>query len=56
MFNENTWKDGELKTQEYMKRAGYKIIYTNFGCVGAELDVVDNFAKKDSSKTIKRRI
>ncbi len=53
MFNENTWKDGELKTQEYMKRAGYKIIYTNFGCVGAELDVVAILPKKIQAKQLK---
>ena len=24
MFNENTWKDGELRVQKYMKKLGYK--------------------------------
>ena len=45
MFNERTWKEGEKITQEYMKKNGYKIVYTNFSCVGVELDIVAILAK-----------
>ena len=29
MYNDETWKMGEQIAQEYMKKAGYKIVYTN---------------------------
>ena len=54
MFKETTWKDGEKKVQEYMKRAGYKIIYTNFSCVGVELDIVAILPKKIQSRDLKK--
>ncbi len=53
MFNENTWKEGELKTQQYMKMQGYKIIYTNFSCRGAELDIVAILPIKPQIKKLK---
>ena len=53
MFKETTWKDGEKKTQEYMKRVGYKIIYTNFSCVGVELDIVAILPKKIQVRLLK---
>ncbi len=52
MFNENTWKDGEYKVQEYMKNQGYKILMTNFSCVGVELDIVSILPKKIQKKNL----
>ena len=46
MFKETTWKDSELKVQEYMKNKGFKILETNFSCVGVELDIVAILSKK----------
>lgn len=46
MYNEETWKIGEQMAQEYMKKAGYKIIYTNFAERGFELDIVAILPKK----------
>ena len=40
MFNKAVWKEGEKKTVEYMKERGYNVLYTNFSCVGVELDIV----------------
>ena len=45
MFNLKTWKDGEHIAQRYMKREGYKIVYTNFAVAGTELDIVAIFPK-----------
>ena len=53
MFKETTWKEGEQKVQEYMKKLGYKIIYTNFSCVGVELDIVAVLPKKVQEKIFK---
>lgn len=53
MFNENTWKEGELKTQKYMESQGYKIVYTNFRCNGAELDIVAILPTKIQLKNLK---
>ena len=46
MFKEATWKDSELKVQNYMKNKGFKILETNFSCVGVELDIVAFLSKK----------
>lgn len=54
MFKEETWRDGELKVQEYMKKNGYKILWTNFACVGIELDIVALLPKSVQIKNIKR--
>lgn len=54
MFNENTWKDGEKLARNYMKRCGYKIVYTNFECVGVELDIVAILPKKIQLKQLKK--
>lgn len=54
MFKETTWKEGELRVQEYMKKNGYKILYTNFSCVGVELDIVAILPKKVQIKTLKQ--
>lgn len=54
MFKETTWKDGEKKVQDQMKRRGYKIIYTNFSCVGVELDIVAILPKKVQVKSLKQ--
>lgn len=56
MFNERTWKEGEKITQEYMKKNGYKIVYTNFSCVGVELDIVAILPKKVLYRIEKNRI
>ena len=54
MFKETTWNDGEKKVQDQMKRRGYKIIYTNFSCVGVELDIVAVLPKKVQVKSLKQ--
>lgn len=53
MFNERTWKDGELKVQEYMKKSGYKILMTNFSCAGVELDIIAMLSKSAQKKRMK---
>ena len=53
MFNDVTWKEGERLTQEYMKKEGYKIVYTNYSCIGVELDIVAVWSKKNQIKEIK---
>ena len=52
MFNENTWKDGELKTQEYMKRAGYKIIYASNILFFSDIFLLSSMPSIISSKGI----
>ena len=54
MFKETTWKDSENKVQEYMKRNGYKIIYTNLSCVGVELDIVARLPSKVQKSKLKQ--
>ena len=53
MFKEKTWKDGELMVQKYMKKNGYKILWTNFSCVGVELDIVAFLPKDVQINSIK---
>ena len=53
MFNDDTWKIGEQMAQEYMKKAGYKIVYTNFAERGFELDIVAILPKKIQFKNLK---
>lgn len=54
MFNEETWKMGEQLAQEYMKKNGYKIVYTNFAMRGFELDIVATLSKKIRLKNMKK--
>jgi Holliday junction resolvase-like predicted endonuclease len=54
MFNDLTWKESEQKVQEYMKKYGYKILMTNFSCVGVELDIVAILPKKVQIKHLKQ--
>lgn len=54
MFKETTWKDSEKKVQAYMKKRGYKIIYTNFSCVGVELDIVAILPRKVQKNMLKQ--
>lgn len=56
MFNENTWKEGEKLTAEYMKEFGYKIVYTNFHCAGVELDIVAILPRKVQIKKLKAEL
>ena len=56
MFNLKTWKDGEHITQRYMKREGYKIIYTNFAVAGTELDIVAIYPKNLQVKKLKKEL
>ena len=53
MFNEATWKTGELETQKYMKKCGYKILYTNYSCANVELDIVAICPVKVQKKLLK---
>ena len=53
MSNDETWKIGEQMAQEFMKKAGYKIVYTNFAERGFELDIVAILPKKIQLKKLK---
>ena len=54
MFKSTTCLEGEKKVQDYMKKRGYKIIYTNFSCVGVELDIVSILSKKIQARLLKQ--
>ena len=54
MYNDETWKIGEQLAQEYMKKHGYKIVYTNFAERGFELDIVAILPKKKQIKNLKQ--
>lgn len=54
MFNDITWKEGEQKTQEYMTNMGYKILYTNYLCLGVELDIVSTLSVSQQKKNLKK--
>lgn len=60
MFKEETWKNGEKIAQDYMKKHGYRILYTNYSCVGVELDIValcpKNVQIKQAKLEYKKRI
>ena len=53
MFNDLTWRESEQKVQEYMRENGFKILETNFSCVGVELDIVAILPKKIQKKQAK---
>ena len=55
MFNDLTWKESEQKVQEYMKIKGYKILLTNFSCVGVELDIVAILPKSAQKNILKQQ-
>lgn len=54
MFNERTWKEGEALTQKYMKKSGYKIVFTNHKIAGVELDIVAIFGERAQWKKLKK--
>lgn len=56
MFNERTWKEGEKLAQNYLKKKGYKILYTNFSAVGVELDIVAILSQKVQLKNERIKI
>lgn len=53
MFNKEVWIEGETLAKEYMKKHGYKILYTNYFCVGVELDIVAILPKSRQAKILK---
>jgi len=53
MFNENVWKYGESLVINYLKNKNYKILYQNFRCKFAELDIVALYSKKLQKRAIK---
>lgn len=53
MFNESTWKIGEELARKYMKKQGYKIVYTNFSGKGFELDIVATLSARAQIKKLK---
>lgn len=53
MFNELVWKGGEKKTVEFMEKRGFKVVKTNFSCVGVELDVISILPKAVQKKNLK---
>ena len=56
MINKTVWKEGEKRATEYMKNNGFKIIKTNFSCVGVELDIVAILPKQAQKKSIKTKL
>ncbi len=56
MYNEITWKEGELLAQKYMKKNGYKILFTNYTCVGVELDIVSTLSVSVQKKNLKKEL
>ena len=55
MFNDLTWKESEQKVQQYMKNKGFKILETNFYCVGVELDIVAILSKSVQKNILKQQ-
>jgi Holliday junction resolvase-like predicted endonuclease len=55
MFNDLTWKESEQKVQQYMKNKGFKILETNFSCVGVELDIVAILSKSAQKNILKQQ-
>lgn len=56
MFNEKVWKDGEKLTADYLKKNKYNIVYLNYNCKIAELDIVSVLTKKVQKSLIKNEI
>ncbi len=56
MFNENVWKEGEKQTADYMKKKGFKVLKTNFSCVGVELDIISILPKEVQVKSLKHKL
>ena len=56
MFNAAVWKDGERQAEAYMKKHGFKILKTNFSCVGVELDIIALLPKTVQQKNIKLKL
>lgn len=56
MFNEAVWKEGEKTVKKYMEDLGYKIIYTNYSCVGVELDIVATVPVTAQKKELKESL
>ncbi len=56
MFNKITWKEGEALAKKYMQENGYKIIFTNFQCVGAELDIVAILPRREQIKRLEAEL
>ncbi len=56
MFNDLTWRESERVVQDYMKEKGFKIIETNFSCVGIELDIVAILSKSVQKKQMKKEM
>ena len=54
MFDESVWKNGEKIAQDYLREKGYKIVYTNFSCVGVEVDIVSVLSIKAQTKILKK--
>ena len=55
MFNDLMWKESEQKVQQYMKNKGFKILETNFSCVGVELDIVAILSKLAQKNILKQQ-
>lgn len=53
MFNEKTWRDGENLVQQHLTKNGYKILKTNFSCVGVEIDIASILPKNVQLKSLK---
>lgn len=56
MFNEKTWRDGEKLAQNYMRKKGCKILYTNYSCAHVELDIVAEISVKSQERLLKKEL
>lgn len=56
MFNERIWKEGERRTKHYLEEHGYKVVYTNYSCMGIELDIVSILSIAEQKKKIKKEL
>lgn len=56
MIDEIVWREGELLTQEFLEKNGYKILLTNYSRLGVELDIVSIYSKKAQSKKLKKEL
>ena len=56
MIDETVWKDGEKLVCEYMKENGYEVVYTNYRCLGVEVDIVAILRAKIQVKKLKTEL